>query len=127
MKLIIGGYAQGKLDYVLEKYGLKEDSVWEGALPNRKEPAEKTVVINRFQNWVRNRIADGGCPQQEVGLFLEQYRDCIIICDEIGNGIVPNDPLEREYRECTGRILIQLAERAEEVERVLCGIGQRIK
>ena len=37
------------------------------------------------------------------------------------------DAFEREYRERTGRILIRLAQEAEEVERVICGIGQRIK
>ena len=34
MKLVIGGYAQGKLAYVLSKYHLKEDMVWDGTLPD---------------------------------------------------------------------------------------------
>ena len=50
-----------------------------------------------------------------------------MISDEIGNGIVPMDAFEREYREQTGRILIELAKEAEEVIRVICGIGQKIK
>ena len=66
-------------------------------------------------------------PLEEIGDFLERYGECAIICDEIGNGIVPGDRFEREYRERTGRILIDLAARAERVERVICGIGQRIK
>ena len=37
------------------------------------------------------------------------------------------DTFEREYREQTGRILIELAKEAEEVIRVICGIGQKIK
>lgn len=59
--------------------------------------------------------------------FLHRNDNCIIISDEIGNGIVPVEAFEREYRERTGRILIQLAQKAEEVERVICGIGQKIK
>lgn len=59
--------------------------------------------------------------------MLDAYRDCIIICDEVGNGIVPASPAEREYRERVGRILITLAQKAEEVERVICGIGQKLK
>ena len=51
----------------------------------------------------------------------------MIICDEIGNGIVPLDAFEREYREHTGRILIELAGKADEVVRIICGIQQRIK
>ena len=34
---------------------------------------------------------------------------------------------EREYRERVRRLLIELAKEADVVERVMCGIGQRIK
>ena len=59
--------------------------------------------------------------------FVEKYPDCVIISDEIGNGIVSIEAFEREYRERTGRVLVELAKKAEEVERVICGIGQKIK
>ena len=51
----------------------------------------------------------------------------ILVTDEIGYGIVPVDPFEREYREETGRICCLLAERSEEVWRVCCGLGTRLK
>ncbi len=127
MKLIIGGYAQGKLDYVLAKYQLQENVVWDGILPDNAALRDKQVIVNHFHQWVKQRILDGGCPEEEILSFLDNYKNCIIICDEIGNGIVPIDEFEREYRERVGRILIELAKRAEEVERVLCGIGQKIK
>lgn len=127
MKLVLGGYAQGKRNYVLEKYHLQEDAVWDGELPQGTAWLRGTVVINHLHHWIKKRITQGGCPEQEILSFLADCRDCIIISDEIGNGIVPNDALEREYRERAGRILIQLAANAEEVERVICGIGQRIK
>ena len=63
----------------------------------------------------------------EVMLYIDKNPDCILICDEIGNGIVPIDRFEREYREQVGRILIEVAKRADRVERITCGIGQRIK
>lgn len=127
MKLIIGGTAQGKLEYVLLKYDLQKNMVWDGVLPNDAERKDKFVIINHFHQWVKSRMIGGGCPEDEVMSFLDRNGDCIIICDEIGNGIVPIDPFEREYRERTGRILVRLAERAEEVERIICGIGQKIK
>lgn len=37
------------------------------------------------------------------------------------------DAFEREYRERLGRFLIEVAKRADRVERIMCGIGQRIK
>ena len=130
MKLVIGGTAQGKLEYVLLKYDLQKNIVWHGCLPNGTEDInhiEKPVILNHFHLWVRNRILSGGCPEDEIMSFLNCNEDCIIICDEIGNGIVPIEPFEREYRERVGRILVQLAQRAEEVERIICGMGQRIK
>ncbi|MCM1134037.1 MAG: bifunctional adenosylcobinamide kinase/adenosylcobinamide-phosphate guanylyltransferase [Clostridium sp.] len=126
MKLIIGGYAQGKLKYVLEQYGLKDCRVWDGELPKEEENG-KTAVMNHFHNWVKSRLLSGGRPEEEIRVFLEKHPDCVIICDEIGNGIVPVEAFERQYRERTGRILIELAKKAEEVVRVICGIGQKIK
>lgn len=127
MKLIIGGTAQGKLEYVLLKYDVQKNMVWDGVLPNDRKLNKNIVVINHFHQWVKSRMVSGGCPEDEIMSFLDCNEDCIIICDEIGNGIVPIDPFEREYREHTGRILVQLAMRAEEVERIICGIGQKIK
>lgn len=127
MKLVIGGYAQGKLQYVLQKYQLKEDAIWDAALPDETEGQAGMVVINHFHQWVRNSLLDGECPEERVQSFVNRCADCIIISDDIGSGIVPVEAFERQYRERTGRILIQLAQRAEEVERVLCGIGQKIK
>lgn len=135
MKLVIGGYAQGKLDYVLLKYHLSPDLVQDGVVSDeatfQSRNRGKTVVINHFHEWVKRRILEGGCPEEEMYPLLESRQepdeDCIIISDEVGNGIVPVDPFEREYRERLGRILIQIADRAEEVERVICGIGQKIK
>lgn len=127
MKLIIGGYAQGKLNYVLQKYPLETSIVWDGVIPEDIETQGKTVIMNHFHNWVKTCISKGRCPEEEIRSFLEHYPDCIIISDEVGNGIVPVDAFEREYRERTGRILVELAGRAEEVERVICGIGQKIK
>lgn len=127
MKLVIGGTVQGKLEYVLLKYDVQKNMVWDGVLPNDRKLNKNIVVINHFHQWVKSRMVSGGCPEDEIMSFLDCNEDCIIICDEIGNGIVPIDPFEREYRERTGRILVQLAMRAEEVERIICGIGQKIK
>lgn len=127
MKLVIGGYAQGKLNYVLRNYDVKTGRIFDGEIPEKIEEEKGIVVINHFHNWVRVNIAHGGCPEKETLAFVEKYPDCVIISDEVGNGIVPLEAFEREYRERTGRILVELAKKAEEVERVICGIGQRIK
>lgn len=127
MKLIVGGYAQGKLDYVMRKIGEAPCTVTDGNLPEAGAEAGVIMIIDHLHHFIRERLLSGQCPEDELLQFVEQYPDCILISDEVGNGIVPADAFEREYRERTGRILVELAGRAEEVERVICGIGQRIK
>ncbi len=124
MRLIIGGYAQGKLAYVIRTYGLDMEAVLDGTLP---EKTEETLVVNHLHTWVKRRIADGGNPEEEIKRILENCPRCIVISDEVGSGIVPLEAEERAYRERMGRILVRIAKQAESVERVFCGIGQRIK
>ena len=132
MKLVIGGYSQGKLEVVVKHYKEDEFEVFDEILPDEKQLVEikvksKIVVINHFHRWVRKQMLQEKNPEAEIACYLEKYPKTIIISDEIGNGIVPIDAFEREYRERTGRILVNLAEQAEEVVRVICGIGQKIK
>lgn len=148
MKLVIGGVAQGKLDYVLEnmiektvKYDvydcffLKDNAcndkasnmewTWDFAVDD-----ESILIIDKFHYFIR-AVLEKNLPLQEYILkfmqFAEKNKDTIVIADEIGNGIVPLDAFEREYREQTGRAEILLAKKADEVVRVICGIGQKIK
>ena len=51
----------------------------------------------------------------------------IVIATEIGGGLVPIDKTEREKREAAGRLACLLAERADAVVRVCCGMGQILK
>ena len=139
MKLIIGGLAQGKLHYALQKEGKEQCVLFDGVLPEEKQiqeafkeagGEEKTLIINHFHDVVKQELSGKSNPEEmeeSVMDFVEKHPGVILICDEIGNGIVPVDAFERTYREQTGRILIRLAQEADEVVRVLCGIGQRIK
>ena len=47
--------------------------------------------------------------------------------NEVGCGVVPMLKEEREYREQVGRMQVILAKSSESVERVICGIAQKIK
>ena len=110
MKLYIGGYAQGKLSYVQQKH-----------------KGEQVSIVNDLHLWVKQLLKEGKPAEEIVLQYYKEHPDCIFICDEIGNGIVPMEAEEREYRERVGRLLITLAEEAEAVERIICGIGQKIK
>ena len=50
-----------------------------------------------------------------------------VTASEVGGGVVPLDPNEREARERAGRLACLLAERANTVVRVFCGIPRVLK
>lgn len=134
MKLVIGGRAQGKLNYVLQHMTDENYQIYDGVFPDGEELFNRSnrneiFIVNHFHKWVNKELKENRNPEEKLKAFLERATDinCVIISDEIGNGIVPVDAFEREYRERTGRMLIKLAEQADEVVRVLCGIGQTIK
>lgn len=127
MELYIGGYAQGKLSYVLRQTGLPADKVLDGAEVPEGCDMTKAGILNHLHLLVRNLLKEGRNPEDMIEKMIRQNPRLIIISDEVGNGIVPMDAADREYRERLGRILCSLAEKAEKVERILCGIGQKIK
>lgn len=132
MRLVIGGYSQGKLNYVLQNNNGSNYLIMDARLPDEKQLQKataqgKTVVINHFHTLVKTGLLQGANTEEEIMEFLKKAPGSIVISDEIGNGIVPVEAFEREYREQTGRILVKLAGQADEVVRVICGIGQKIK
>lgn len=109
MVLIIGGFAAGKRQYVIEKYGQisMSDDIYDDA-----------KVLFDLQN----------CEQEYSEQLISQIlRKKIVICNEIGCGIVPICEKERKKRENIGKITQELAKNATEVIRVYCGVGQKIK
>ena len=136
MILVIGGLAQGKLHYVCKNYVHREDGqeelVLDGTLvlpegQRATEDGDFQIIVNHLHQYIRRQLQQGEDPEAALAAFLKKNPDSILICNEIGNGIVPMEAEERCYRECTGRILERLAAEADEVVRVVCGIGQRIR
>ncbi len=128
MELYIGGYAQGKLSYVLQQKGFsQEDVICGGDFVWKEEQLLEKKIFDDFELWVRREIEKGEKVEEKVEQLLKINPTIIVVSNEVGNGVVPVEPLEREYRERLGRILCTLAQRADRMERILCGMGQRIK
>ncbi|MCC8141560.1 MAG: bifunctional adenosylcobinamide kinase/adenosylcobinamide-phosphate guanylyltransferase [Lachnospiraceae bacterium] len=126
MEVYIGGYAQGKLAYVKQVHQEEDFCVVEDCHDLPREQTDRLVLYG-MHRMIRELLEEGQDPQAFFEEVFDQYPDCIVICDEVGNGIVPADQKEREYRDKVGEILIIAAEKADRVERVICGLGQRIK
>ena len=134
MILIIGGMAQGKLEYVKNNYGIEDKDIYNPddicdifEIGNYKASSDRIIVLNNFNNYIVSCRDKGNDDFDLVDRFIKKYPNAIIITDEVGNGIVPVDKNERLLRERIGRIQCALAEKADEVIRVVCGIGQKIK
>lgn len=51
----------------------------------------------------------------------------VVIATEVGGGVVPVEPETREAREAAGRLACLLADRADTVVRVFCGLPLVLK
>ena len=109
MRLIIGGRHQGKLDYALS-LGYTIDDV------ATELPADKPILYG-LQELTRRFPT----------LSAADIPDCIVICDELGCGVVPIDQADRAWREHTGRLCCELAQKADRVDRIFCGIPMQLK
>ena len=62
---------------------------------------------------------------EELADELSRYS--FVLFTEMGSGIVPIDPHERLWREQAGRLSCLLAQRAERVVRIFCGLPTVLK
>lgn len=140
MRLIVGGAFQGKLDVALEMERATRNVVVEGMVANGliADGAVCTVadcrsarIVNRFHLLVKRALQDEAAMLPELEAFVndeqQTARELTIICDELGCGVVPFEKEDREWREKTGRLLCELAQRAGAVYRVIAGVAVRIK
>lgn len=113
MILVIGGAASGKRDYVLG-LGYQDSQIASAVLDQRP-------VLDRLQDLV---AADKDAANDALETL---YSKEVVICDEVGSGVIPAERQEREMREATGRLCNQLASRASKVIRLVAGIPVVIK
>ena len=125
MKLYIGGCAQGKLNYVIAKNNIDKGNIVNAERCDFNELI-KARCIYRLNEWIK-KVLDERMVTELADRLISENQNVIVICDEVGYGVVPIEKKERVYRELVGRCLIKLADASDEVERVVCGIGIKIK
>lgn len=150
MILIVGGSHQGKSRAALRHFnrinGMESSSVLDGrtaqerarALGGMEELYEAFLsadVILHLEKLFEYLMRETENPEYFGSAFLLQMeaqekaegRERVLTADEIGCGIVPLDPFERDYREREGRFCQRAAAQAREVYRILCGLEMRLK
>lgn len=107
MILIVGPLYSGKRAFARELLHCREEELAHHAVWDVQELAGQT---------------------EDLAALADRLADCrVVIATEMGGGIVPADPEERAAREAAGRLSCLLAQRAETVVRVFCGIPTVLK
>ena len=124
MHLIIGGTYQGKRQFAEERFGLKTEDIFSCA---GEDPDFSHKCLDRLEEFTLACVKAG---RDSVAFFREnreRWEDSALILGDISAGVVPVDAEMRAWREENGRLGRYLAEQAESVHRIFCGLEQRLK
>ena len=113
MVLILGGVGAGKRDYA-RSLGYSENEM------SREVFSDLPVVIE-LEETVRR------APERAEELLEPLCKKELVLCAEVGSGVIPLSPEDRRFREAAGRLCVLLAKRAEAVVRVVAGLPMAIK
>ena len=106
MIFVIGPLFSGKTAFALEQLHFDEND-----------------IIRDVQDWVKADMKE----ENMTALAEELAKNKVVIATEIGSGVVPIDAEERARRELAGRLNCLLAEKAETVVRICCGLPLVLK
>ena len=125
MDLIIGGAYQGKLALAKNKYGLADTDIATCSEASGIRFGAKCIdKLEEFTLWcVRNEKDATEIFRAHRG----EWKNSILICQDIFCGVVPMGAEERLWREITGRLCAYLSSEADTVTRVFCGLEQKLK
>jgi len=94
----------------------------------------RVLLVDCITMWLSNLILDQEIAPN-IGGYIEDIKSSlkraacpvILVTNEVGTGIVPENRLAREYRDLVGSVNQQLAELADQVVMVVAGIPVWIK
>lgn len=113
MLLVIGAEASGKRDYV-KSLGYTDEDISSSLQDN-------CPVLDQLHRLIARKPQ--GCEAWLPKLLDKR----VIICNEVGSGIIPDTREGRLCREQTGRMCVLLARQADHVVRMVCGIPVILK
>jgi len=122
MILIIGGAASGKRTYA-KSLGYREEDMADAA----QDGQSVLAVLGSYPVLYNLQDLVSLAPERADELLPELLKKDVVICNEVGSGVIPAVPRERAAREASGRLCVLLAQRADRVVRMVSGIPVVIK
>lgn len=93
--------------------------------------ATDAVLIDCATMWLSNHLLDGSDLARAQSALLNALQACaapwVIVSNEVGHGVVPDNRLARQFREAQGRLNIALAAQADLAVQVVAGLPQILK
>ncbi len=94
-------------------------------------PGEAPILVDCLTLWLANRMLAGADLEVEVALFevaLESRQaPVVLVSNEVGFGIVPDNELARRFRDLQGRLNQRIAARADRVVLMVAGLPIMVK
>ncbi|HVO38531.1 MAG TPA: bifunctional adenosylcobinamide kinase/adenosylcobinamide-phosphate guanylyltransferase [Spirochaetia bacterium] len=118
------------------EWGLVEEPLEVTRALTRTLERAGTVIVDCVTLWVSNLIlADETLGEKEVAdraeelavIASESPAPVIVVTNEVGSGVVPDNALARRFRDCAGRANQVLARWAAEVHLMVSGIPMTIR
>jgi adenosylcobinamide kinase/adenosylcobinamide-phosphate guanylyltransferase len=89
------------------------------------------IIVDCLTLWLSNLMHTDSNIQRESELFISLLTDVhcslLIVSNEVGLGIVPDNAMARKFRDLSGYVNQRVAETADEVYLVTAGIPVKIK
>lgn len=97
----------------------------DGATPSQ------AILIDCATMWLTNHMLEGNDLSVAQTQLLSSLRTCVapivIVSNEVGQGIVPDNALSRQFREAQGRLNIALAAQSDLAVQVVAGLPNLLK
>lgn len=93
--------------------------------------ADQVCLLDCATMWLSNHLLAGSDTAAAgsilIGAIERSLADIVVVSNEVGGGIVPDNALARQFRDAQGRLNAALAERADLVVLVVAGLPMVLK
>lgn len=99
--------------------------------PLAERHAGEVVLLDCLTMWLTNLIMEDHDPEPATDALCTALASCpvpvVIVTNEVGQGIVPENALARRFREAQGRLNIRVAAVSDLVVQVVAGLPNVLK
>ena len=96
-----------------------------------KAPPNAAVLVDCLTLWLSNLMLAGADIEAETArleaALMARAGPTVLVANEVGLGIVPDNPLARRFRDAQGRLTQRIAAKADHVVLLVAGIPMKVK